>query len=176
MASISVWTDANVVGGKRGQSSKVVGGKEIGFISTYEKLGAADGNGSVLGIALIPANAVLKSLLLNNDALAGCTSVSFGYYRLDRDGQTFLDTAKSDGTSAKALLMSAVDINAGKANGSEQNGLKDVDIADLAKKVWEFLGFTDPKLKDDSYVLALTLTTAGTAAGTITVRGTYVQA
>ncbi len=174
MASISAWIDADVVAGKRGQASKVSGAAERGFSATYEKLGAADGDGSVLGIIEIPANAVLKSLLLNNDALTGCTSASLGYYRKAKDG-TFTDDAKSDGTSGKAVLMSAVDINAGKANGSEQNGLTTVDIADLAKKVYELLGWTVATKVDEDFVLALTLTTAGTAAGTITLRGTYIQ-
>lgn len=173
MASISAWIDANLAAGKRGQASKVSGGQVRNFSATYEKLGAADGNGSVLGLIEIPANAVLTSLLLNNDALAGCTSASLGYYRKAADG-SFLDTAVSGGTSGKAVLMSAVDINAGKANGSEQNGLAAVDIADLGKKVWELLGYSKPEDADGDYALCLTLTTAGTAAGTITVRGSYI--
>lgn len=176
MASISAWVDANVVAGKRGQSSKVVGGRQVHFAATYAKLGAADGNGSVLAFALLPSNAVLTSLLMNSDALTGFSSVSAGYYRLDRDGQTFLDTAKSDGTSAKAILFAAADLSAGFAVGSDKNLLTAVAIADLVKKVWELLGFTDPKSKDDSYVLALTCPTAGTAAGNITLKGSYIQA
>lgn len=176
MASISAWVDANMlVPGKRGQPSKVEGSIERRFCMTYEKLGSADGDGSVLGLVLLPANAVMTSLLLNNDALSGATSVSLGLYKIDQhDGQTFLDTAKSDGTSGKAVYMSAADISAGKANGSEQNGLAAMDIADLPKKAWELLGYTDPKLVNTKFALCLTLTTAGTAAGTITVRGNYI--
>lgn len=175
MASISAWVNADVVAGKRGQASKVVGGRVVEFVQSYEKLGAADGNGSVLAFALIPSDAILRDLKLTSDALTGFSSVACGFYRLDRDGQTFLDTAKSDGTSAKALLLAAADLSAGFAVGSEKNLLLTVDPADLAKKVWEFLGFTDPKSKDDSYVLALTATTSGTAAGTLTMAGRYIQ-
>lgn len=176
MASISAWIDANVVAGKRGQASKVVGGRTVNFSATYEKLGTADGDGSILGFALLPSNAVLTSLLFNADALTGFSSVSVGLYKLSRDGQTFLDTAKSDGTSAKAILKALTDLSAGFAIGSESNCLSAVDLADLPKKLWQLLGYTDPGLKDDSYVLALTCATAGTAAGTITIRGTYIQA
>ncbi len=173
MASISAWADANLAGGKRGQSSKVSGGQVRNFALTYAKLGAADGDGTILGIAEIPANAVLTSLLINNAALAGFTSISAGYYKKANDG-TFLDTALSGGTSGKAVLMSAVDLNAGKANGSEQNGLVAVAIGDLSKKVWELLGYATPEASDGDYALCLTFTTAGTAAGNIVVRGSYI--
>ena len=178
MASISAWTDANLVGQppKRAASYKVVGTHTREFVSPYAKLGAADGNGSILGFALIPSDAVLTELKLLSDALAGFTSVSVGLYRLDRDGQTFLDTAKSDGTSAKAILLALTDMNAGSAVGSERDCMAAVVIADRAKKVWELLGFTDPKLVDQSYVIALTCATAGTAAGNIVVRGRYILA
>lgn len=178
MASISAWTDANLVAQppKRAASNKVVGGLSREFINIYAKLGAADGNGSILGFALIPSDAVLTELKLLSDALTGFSSVSVGLYRLDRDGQTFLDTAKSDGTSAKAILSALADLSAGFAVGSEHDCMNSVVIADRAKKVWELLGFSDPKLVDQSYVLAFTCATAGTAAGNLVLRGRYILA
>jgi len=174
MASISAWMDTEAAEGSRGQASKVSGGQVREFAMTYEKLGAADGDGSVLGIALLPANAVLTKLELNNDSLSGCTSASVGYYKYDIATHAFVDTAVSGGTSGKAVLLSAADINAGKAIGSEQNAMSAVVMENLPKKIWEHLSFSDPGKADTNYALCLTLTTAGTAAGTITVRGRYI--
>lgn len=175
MASIKAWIDANVAAGKKGQVSKVAGGQVSEFMSLYAKLGAADGDGSVLGFALIPADAVLTELKLLQDALTGFSSVSCGFYKLDNDGQTFLDTAKSDGTSASAVLQALADLSAGFAVGSEHDLMSAVSIANRGKKVWELLGYTDPKKVDGRYVLALTAATSGTAAGNIVVRGRFIQ-
>lgn len=175
MAATITWVDPNLssIPVKRGQVSQMSGAQGRAFVNSWVKA-VADGDGTIYYIAEISANAVFLSLLLNNDALAGATSASLGYYRLNADG-TISDTAKSDGTSGKAVLMSAADINAGSAIGSERNGLSAVSIANLEKKVWELLGFTNPGLKDDSYILALTLTTAGAATGNLALRGHYTQ-
>lgn len=169
------WASSDLSGQpvKRGQSSKVAGAQERAFAQSWSKV-AGDGDGSIYYVAEIPASAVFIGIAINNVALAGATSWSLGFYKLNDDG-TISDTAKSDGTSGAALLMSAQDLNAGKAIGSDQDGLADLGITNVGKKVWELLGFTDPKLKNDSYILGLKLTTAGAAAGGISVRGRFVQ-
>lgn len=175
MTALKAWIDANVVAGKKGQASKVTGNNVTEFAAKYSKLGAADGDGSILAFALLPADAVLTKLEFTAAALAGFSSVSVGLYKLDVDGQTFLDTAKSDGTSAKAILLAAADLSGGFAVGAEKNCLTAVAIGDQGKKLWELLGYTDPKSIDGSYVLALTAGTSGTAAGDMFLRGRYIQ-
>lgn len=177
MTALKAWIDANVVAGKKGQASKVTGNGVTEFAAKYSKLGAADGDGSILAFALIPADAVITDLKFNAAALAGFSSVSVGFYKLDIDGQTFLDTAKSDGTSAKAILKALTDLSGGFAVGSESNFLSAVAVGDLGKKVWELLGFAsaDVGKTDGSYVLALTAATSGTAAGDMFLRGRYIQ-
>jgi len=175
MTALKAWVDANVVAGKKGQSSKVAGTFVSEFSQTYTKQGAADGDGSVLAFILIPADAVLLELKMLSAALTGFSSVSCGFYKLDTDGQTFLDTAKSDGTSASAVLQALADLSAGFAVGSEHDLMSAWTIANRGKKVWELLGYTDPKNVDGSYVLALTAATSGTATGAINIRGRYIQ-
>lgn len=175
MASIKAWIDPNVVAGKKGQASKVTGNGLTAFCAKYSKLGAADGDGSILAFALLPADAVLTSLKLNAAALTGFSSVSVGLYKLAIDGQTFLDTAKSDGTSASAILLALSDLSGGFAIGSEKDCLAAVAVGNLPLKLWELLGYTDPKNIDGGYVLALTAATSGTAAGDMCLKGTYIQ-
>ena len=175
MAAVIGWASSDLSGTpvKRGQTSKVAGAEARGFVQAFAKA-AADGDGSIYYLAEIPASAVLQSLLLNNAALAGCTDVDLGFYKLHDDG-TITDDAKSDATSGADLLTNGADIAAGKAIGSDLNGLASLGIANLGKKVWELLGFTDPKLKNESYILGLKLNTAGAAAGALAVRGEFVQ-
>ncbi len=48
-------------------------------------------------------------------------------------------------------------------------------MLNFGTKLWQLLGFTDPKWKSDNYVLGCRLNTAGSAAGNIVVRGRYIQ-
>lgn len=91
---------------------------------------------------------------------------------------------------AGAIYMSAVDISAGNAItaaldlifGSSSNLLTQTvtaasnpSLAILNYKLWNLLGFTDPKWKSDSYALGLRLNTAGSAAGKLAVPYSYIQ-
>jgi hypothetical protein len=99
---------------------------------------------------------------INCDSLAGCTSVDLGFY-------------KENGVVAdKDVLMVAHDINAGAAIGSEIDGLHDMGVENIGKQVYELLGKT-VDTRENAYLLALTLNTAGSAAGTIAVRGLFIQ-
>lgn len=205
MAAFIGWVDANVgaVPQKRSSPALVSGSTVREFVQAWTKA-TTDGNGTIYFLVELPSDAIITSLLLNNDALAGCTSVDLGLYKIDKSlsnlgtvSQTAADynagcsvagLPNSTPVDAGAIFMSAVDINAGKANGSEQNGLNNIDVQtvtslgattygklNLERKLWELLGFTDPKWKDDSYVLGMRLNTAGSAAGNLVIRGRAVQ-
>lgn len=206
MAAFIGWVDANVGGlpQKRSSAALVAGGMTREFGQAWTKA-TTDGNGTIYFIAEIPSDAIMYSLLLNNDALTGASSADLGLYKIDKSlsnlgtvSQTAADynagcsvagLPNSTPVDAGAIYMSAVDISSGKANGSEQNGLANIDVQTVTtlgattngklnfeKKTWELLGFTDPKWKDDSYVVGLRLNTAGSAAGNLLVRGRFVQA
>lgn len=167
MAANNYWADSAVEAGKRGAAPVVSGGRIVTVCGTFEKA-AGDGDGSVIKLFKLPANAIPIRGELNNDALAGCTDVDFGVY--EEDGVTVAD---------KDLFLDGADINAGKAIGSEQNLLANLGgadpVANIGKRLWELLGLT-VKTKKEGYIAALTLNTAGAAAGTISWRFSYILA
>lgn len=184
-AATLAWPDpnrgANPV--KRGNAALVTGGLVRQLAQAWAKA-AADGNGTIYYLAALPADAIMEAAALCNDALAGCTSVDLGLYRFKDDGSVQTNTAgggagtggaKSDGSDAGAVFISAMDISAGFAIGSDKNGLLNYGHANFGKKIWELLGFTDPKLKDDIYILGLRLNTAGAAVGNLSVRARWIQ-
>lgn len=129
---------------------------------TVEKA-AGDSDASVYRFFPIRSSDVLNSLELYNDALAGATSYTVGLYL----------PAKAGGTAVSAALF-ATGLSLAAANTA---GLaltfSAVDIAKVGFRIWELLGLTaDPFLE---YDVCLTLTTAGGAAGTISLRASVVS-
>lgn len=162
MAVENKWVDTAVEAGKKGNPGNVMPGRVFAFACTFE-VAAADDDGSVFKLAKVGANMIPYELMLNCDAITGFTSADLGLY-------------KENGVEAdKNIFMSAHDINAGAAIGSEIDGLHDLGVDNIGKKVYELLGLTDATRAEDSYVLALTANTIGSAAGTISVRGLFIQ-
>lgn len=179
------WPDANLSNTpvKRGDPSRVSGAQDLEICQPWVKA-TTDGNGTIYYLADLPSDSVMTALLLLNDALTGCTSVDLGVYKRNADGTIQTCTqgggagtggAKSDGSDAGAIFASAVDISAGNAAGSPKNMLLALSIANTGVKLWTLLGFTDPKLKDDRYVLGMRLNTAGAATGNLSLRASYLQ-
>lgn len=179
------WPDANLgaLPIKRGDPSRIAGAQVYELLQPWVKA-TTDGNGTIYYLATLASDDVLTALELLNDALAGCTSVDIGVYRLDRNGAPVNTAvgagagsggAKSDGSDAGAIFASAVDISAGNAAGSPKNMLLALSIANTGVKLWTLLGFTDPKLKDDRYVLGMRLNTAGAATGNLALKARKAQ-
>lgn len=85
------------------------------------------------------------------------------------------------------IFMAATDISAGSAEGSSRDALANLVVQTITSlgattfgflnygvKLWQLLGFTDPKWKSESYALGLRLNTAGAAAGNLALRGLYI--
>lgn len=162
MAVVKKWVNSSVEAGKKGNPASVMSGRPFSFATTFE-VAAADDDGSVFYLAKVGANMIPLSLELNCDAIAGATDYEMGFY-------------KEDGVAADIdILMGSEDIHAGAAIGSEINCLQDMGIENIGKKVYELLGLTAATRSQDAYILALTANTVGTAAGTISVRGTFIQ-
>jgi len=162
MTATIKWINEEVEAGKKTSVAKVMPGRVFAFACTWEKA-TGDGDGTIYKLAKVGAKLIPYELLLNCDSLAGATSADFGFYKENGDA------------ADKDILMAAHDINAGAAIGSEINGLHDMGVENIGKQVFELLGKT-ADTREDSYVLALTLNTAGSAAGTISVRGLFIQA
>lgn len=161
MAVENKWVNADVEAGKKGNPALVMPGQVFGFTCTFE-VAAADDDGSVYKLAHVGANMIPVQLYLNCDAIAGATDYEMGFY--DEAGNAVdID-----------VLMGSEDIHAGAAIGSEIDCLQDMGVDKIGKKVYELLGKT-LTTKENAYVLALTANTVGTAAGTISVRGLFIQ-
>lgn len=167
MAVQNKYVNTRVEAGSYDDNVLVAGADNLTLIVTFE-VAAADDDGSVFRIAKnLSPNLIPVSILINNDAMTGSTSWDLGLYEPSFGG---VDGAVCD----KDCFMAAVDLNGGKANGSEQNGLAAVAIENLTKKLYEHAGHTI-KTKKGGYDLALTANTIGSAAGTVTVRATFAQ-
>ena len=205
MAAFKGWIDANVgaLPQKRGFPSVAAGGLIRSFCQSWAKK-TTDGDGSLYFVAEVPSDAILTSLLFNMDAIASLTSQSFGIFKLDKSlsnlgtvsstssdyyaGASTTGTPNSTPVDASAILCAATDTHNGYAVGSELNCLSAVPVQTITSlgaatygmlnfgiKLWQLLGFTDPKWKDDSYIIGSLLTTAGANAGNMVLRGTWLQ-
>lgn len=161
MAVENKWINDNKAVDKLANPAKFSGAAVLELVETFE-VAAADSDGSIYKIASIGANLIPSSILVNNDAMTAATDYDLGLY--DKDS-VVID---------KEVFAAALDMSAAAASGSEKNGLGAVDIADLTKKMYEHAGHTI-NTKDESYILALTANTVGTAAGTITLRARFIQ-
>lgn len=136
----------------------LVRGPSFHVAGTIEKV-AGDGDGSVFRFARIRSSDRIISVQLANDALAGATVGTIGLWRTAADGGAVVSAA---------LFATALDIHLGQA--FTEYAFNNVDIANVEKRVWELLALSaDPML---DYDLGLTLTTAGSAAGTISMKAT----
>jgi hypothetical protein len=130
------------------------------FGGTVEKA-AGDSDTSTYRIARLRSGDVLHTMTLFNDALAGATSVKVGLYRTAADG----GAAVSDALFATGLSLASASTTGTSILFNNQ------DIANVNKRLWEALGLSaDPQIE---YDLVVTLATAGGAAGTISVHGTF---
>ena len=182
-AATIAWADPNLSAQpvQQGQVAAMSGAEVKEFVQSWAKV-AGDGNQTTYYLAALPADAIMVELKLNNAALTGATSADLGLYRLNADGSVAntiagatTGGALSTGADAGNLFQSAIDISSAHAIGSELNGLTSYTLANLNQKLWNALGFTDPKLADGVYVLGLRLNTAGSAAGALVVRGRWIQ-
>jgi len=152
------YTDANLVANKKTEAYKVGSGSEPFILVGTVSVAAADDDGSIFRVfASVPSNAIPISLEVVNTAITGGTSYGFGLYRSNL------------GSVVNAtVLASAIDMSSARTIATSNNvGLSALTLGELAS----LSGATNP---DDSYDIALTATTVGTAAGTIRVRGIFV--
>lgn len=107
----------------------------------------------------------VSDVIIDSDDIGATTAADVGLYRTAADGGAVVDAD---------FFASALVLNAGALSGSNvTHESAVVDIANKGKRLWEQLGLTaDPGLW---YDLALTLTAAADAAGTITTRVRFAE-
>jgi hypothetical protein len=121
------------------------------------EVAAADDDGSVYRLMQIPSDSIITNAEITCDAITAATDYDLGFYDIESGAVVDADE-----------LADGVDISAGYAGGSEISMISAVDPANRLKQIWSLLGKTQ-LTKSESYDLAITANTVGTAAGTVTV-------
>ena len=140
------------------------GGQTVTMVTQFEKA-AGDSDTSIYRLFKVNGNMVPVQIEINCDAITGATDYDLGFYQTLENGGA---------VGVKDVLMDGANISAGKAIGSEQNGLASIAIDELGDQVFELAGDSQaaPEME---YDLALTANTAGTGAGTIAVRAVFAM-
>ncbi len=189
---------------KRGKVGIAAGGFFRKSITAWAKA-TTDGDGTLYFITEVPSDAIMSSMKFNADAITGLSSASFGLFKIDPSfpagggpsttltkyyAGAATDATKPNGTptDASAIFMALTNIAGGYAEGSELNAMSALvtqtittlgattnGFLNYGKKVWELLGFTDPKWKEDSYAIGLYVATAGSAAGNLVLKADWIQ-
>lgn len=138
-----------------------------GAIIHHARAVAAIANGDSVGskylLFSIPSNAIPISARINAPDIGTTTAADFGLYKTTGDGGAVVDAD---------FFKAAVVLNAGAIAKSEQVNGNVLSLANGEKAVWDALGLSaDPNLM---YDVALTLTGAADAAGTVLVELDYV--
>lgn len=160
MAVENKYVDSNIVAGKK----SLIGGagqEIVAYAVTFETA-AADDDGSVYRIIKgIPSNLIPYQITICCDAITSGTSWDLGVYKTDLGAVVDKDILMATQTLASALT---------RATG-HQLGLGAVNVDKVGATLATLSGQTVP---DDSYDLALTANTVGSAAGTISVLAEFL--
>src|SRR3990167_1747900 len=142
--------------------SHIQAGSPVIAVGTVE-ISSADDDTSVYRFVRIPSGARVNKIEALTDAITGGTDYNLGLYKpADVGGGAVVDDN---------LFADALDLSSGNTIPVEVT-FDQQDIADIEKRVWELLGLSaDPHTE---YDVALTAVTAGTGAGTVSLRMTYV--
>ena len=137
----------------------VHGGNSKQFAGTVEAVNG-DSIGSTYRFFRVGSWMRPVSLTLFCDALTG-GAADLGLYRAAADGGAVVD---------QDLFSTAVSVASAITTGTNIRFEQD-DVANVEKRIWELLGLTaDPNLE---YDVALTLTAALTASGTLALQGVF---
>lgn len=140
------------------------GGKLRSKVGTLEAV-SGDSIGSTYRILRVPSNARVDALLVSSDDIGTTTAGDVGLYRTAADGGAVVDAD---------FFASALSLSGGalaKVDITYESAV--VDTPNHGKMLWEQLGLSaDPRVM---YDIAVTLTAAADAAGTITLRCNYVD-
>jgi len=162
MAVENKYVDSNIVSGKKSLTGGA-GTEIVAYAVTFETA-AADDDGSVYRVIKgIPSNLIPYQISIVCDAITSGTDWDLGVYKVDGGAVVDKDVLMDGQTLATALT---------RATG-HQLGLKDVNADKVGATLATLSGQTVP---DDSYDLALTANTVGSAAGTVSVLAEFLVA
>ena len=174
MAVVNAYVDANVSAGKLGSAALVGGVPVIKAIQSFA-IGASDSASSVYRVFKgIPSDAIVLSIKILNEAVAGVTAGLIGLYNvLDFDGKGAI-IGSGNQLSAGFAFSSANTIASAPAEA-----LTVVSIANREKSLWElasqtqYPGAAGPKAP--AYDICITMVSMTTNSANICVELTYVR-
>lgn len=158
MAVENKYVNSDIVDGKKAVPLFSSFGDIKGFVAIAE-VANGDSNNSVYRILKnVPAELVLKELLIDNDAFGAAGACDIGLFEAKENGAAF----DQDCIGAAVSLVAAA---------KRTNGANAIDPANAQKKIWELAGHT-ADTKKQFYDVAITVTNVGAnALGTIAARG-----
>jgi hypothetical protein len=156
------YVDSNIVLGKKALMG-ASGNEIVAYVATFE-VAAADDDGSIYRVIKdIPSNLIPLQISILCDAITGGTDWDLGVYKTNLGAVVVKDNLMNGQTLATALTRIT----------GHQIGLKDVNVDAVRSTLATLSGQTNP---DDSYDLALTANTVGTAAGTVSILAEFLVA
>lgn len=164
MAVVTVKSSLITARDSGGKSTLSTGPRRLYDQADTVELTNGDSIGSKFILGSVPSSASMRELTVLCDAITAAAA-DVGLYRTTQDGGAVVDAD---------LFGSAVSLATAITTGTNilhESGV--LDIANLAKPLWQVLGLSsDPQLM---YDVVATLTAAATATGTLTARITYAQ-
>lgn len=164
MAVVTVKSSLITARDSGGKSSLSTGPRRLYDQTDTVEVTNGDSIGSKYILGSVPSSASMRELIVLCDAITSAAA-DFGLYRTTADGGAVVD---ADFFGSAVSIATAITLG---TNVLHESGV--LDIANLAKPLWQILGLTsDPQLM---YDVVATLTAAATASGTLTARISYAQ-
>lgn len=164
MAVVTVKSSLITARDSGGKSTLSTGPRRLYDQADTVEVTNGDSIGSKFILGSVPSSASMRELTVLCDAITAATA-DVGLYRTTQDGGAVVD---ADLFGSAVSLASAITTG---TNILHESGV--LDIANLAKPLWQILGLSsDPQVM---YDVVATLTAAATATGTLTARITYAQ-
>lgn len=161
MAVEDKYTNANVEAGKLANPALGGGGAQtISMVETVEVAAADDDNSVYRFFANVSPTLIPKSITVMCDAITLGTDYNLGLFNVNSGAVI------DDNIFADALNLSSA--------SRVLDGLENVGIESLTKKIYEHAGHTIANMKQ-GYDIGLTGITVGSAAGTITIIAEFIQ-
>ena len=175
MAVEDKYVDADVAAGKLGNAALVNGARTITMVAT-EELAADDDDGSVYRFFKgVSGNLIPIDIKVYCDAITNGTDFDLGLYETALFNGVAGVVVDADVFMDGQTLANAITRGGGTANQDEAvDGLANVAIENLVKKIYEHAGHDESDSKD-GYDICLTGNTVGTVAGTVTIIAIFAE-
>lgn len=164
MAVVTVKSSLITARDSGGKSTLSTGPRRLYNQADTVEVTSGDSIGSKFILGSVPSSASMRELVVLCDAITAAAA-DVGLYRTTQDGGAVVN-ANLFGSAVSLATAITTGTNILHASGV-------LDIANLAKPLWQILGLsTDPQVM---YDVVATLTAAPTATGTLTARISYAQ-